>query len=747
MRQKLLFLVAAATAAGACLFWVSGSAAFSQPATYAVHDAPWVLAVGDLNGDAKPDLAVGNTGSHDVSVLLGNGAGSFSAATNYPVDGGPSDSIAIGDLNGDGAADIATLGADYVSVIYGAGDGTFGSPQDYFMDEYPYAVAIGDLNGDGKADLLSVNAHANDVSVRLGASWGLGPVTNYPVGDVPLSLAVGDLNGDGHPDVVTGNQDSEDVSVLLGDGDGTLQTAVAFPTVRVPQGIHIADMNGDGDPDLVVDGQTVPTHIGVMLGAGDGSFDLPVVSMLPFSRFVGISDVNGDGKLDLVGGNYGKGFPVALGRGDGTLGAFVSYDTSLPIAVGTAADLNGDGWPDLIGTEGGSANSAVVSLNDLEPGLSSSSPGSPANDNNPLITGQARAGTTVKLYAARTNTECTDANLLATGTAATFASPGLSVNVPDDTTTTIRATVTDGVTTSDCSRSSVDYVEDSTPPPEIVLNNGTYKIHGNYATVTGTAEAGSTVTLYDAPTTDDCTLGNLIFTTGAENFSDYRAVEDDVYVPPNSTVVVRAIATDAAGNSSPCSSTSVTFINDSIPPGAPVLTGSVPASPSRNPTPTISGTAEPGSTVQIWWYSGAGNICPYGPQSVQTTADQSGAFSVQVNVGDGRVFFRAQAFDEVRNASPCSKPFIYVVDVTAPTIESGTAHRSGHRYAVRLRTSDDLAGVAHMQLTGRKANPGPVRLFQSRFTYRSRSKRFYVRVEDRAGNWSAWKRVKIRRRR
>ena len=330
---------------------------------YGVGSNPSGVATGDFNGDGKLDLAVANANDGTVSILLGNGDGTFQPAINYAVGG--AFSIAVADFNGDGKPDLAVslqTESGGVAVLLGKGDGTFQPAAYYAADSDSQSVAVGDFNADGNLDLVVSNYNAFTVSVLLGNGDGtFRAPTNYRVGSSPRAVVVADFNGDGKLDLATANQDSGTVSVLLGNGDGSFQGAVNYPCGNYPQSIATADLNGDGTPDLVVANQN-GLDIGVMLGNGDGTFQAPVHYPVPSRpQRITLADLNGDGKLDLAVGYYAcsdnnpppcsnNTFGVSLGNGDGSFQApanFVGgtfFDTA-PAFV--AADFNGDGRMDL----------------------------------------------------------------------------------------------------------------------------------------------------------------------------------------------------------------------------------------------------------------------------------------------------------------------------------------------------------------------------------------------------------------
>ncbi len=348
---------------------------FGTGSTLSADTSPQSIAVGDFNGDGKADLAVASYFGSSVTIFLGNGDGTFKAGGKFVTDANRSSiSIVAADFNGDGKTDLAVANnirlsdaPGTVSVLIGNGDGTFKAAVNYTVGGAPWFLTSGDFNGDGFPDLVVVDSVAQGaMSVLLGTGDGtFSAAVAYLAGQYPHYAAIGDFNGDGHPDIVVANYQSSNVSVFMGRGDGTFLPAVALATGSNPSAVAVGDFNGDGIDDFVVaDGGVVIYNIpgkanfggspgiNIFLGRGDGTFIGTVAFPAGPGRWIPTSltavDCNGDGHTDLivVEGDVGS-VDVILGNGDGTFQAFEHYSSPLDSYSAVVGDFNGDGIPDL----------------------------------------------------------------------------------------------------------------------------------------------------------------------------------------------------------------------------------------------------------------------------------------------------------------------------------------------------------------------------------------------------------------
>lgn len=327
---------------------------------------PGKLAVGDLNGDRTLDVVSINSINNHISVLLGNGNGSFQPATTYNL-GGVGDTafgVMIADLTGDGIPDLAvanitstTAVGSTISVFSGTGDGTFGPPVQYNPVAQPiWVMAAGDFNGDGLTDLVftsSADVFPTQVGVIFGAADGtLQSPRRYAVGPFPGQPVLADLNGDGVLDLVepAAIGTNGNLSVLLGNGDGSFQPAVSYPAAVGAHFVAVGDFNGDGKPDLAASNLSgLGFNLLVFLGNGDGTFGAPVVTSVMNEALLVVGDFNKDGKLDVIVGGQ-----ILFGNGDGTFRVTFNF-----VQASLVADLNGDGNLDLVAA---GTNTVLVQL-------------------------------------------------------------------------------------------------------------------------------------------------------------------------------------------------------------------------------------------------------------------------------------------------------------------------------------------------------------------------------------------------
>lgn len=363
------FAVANFTGSNASIMLGNGSGGFSAApgSPVAAGTNPSGAVAGDFNQDGKPDLAISNISSNDVTILLGNGNGGFAPAAGSPVatNGAFPSRIFAADLNGDGKLDLVTSNftGNSVSILLGNGNGTFahagGSPMSVAGNVG--GVSIIDFNLDGKLDLIVSNTSGNTVQLFLGnGSGGFAAASGSPitVGNTSYWPVAADFNLDGRPDFAVTNYNSNTVSIELNSCNATPCSGVGFsaatgsPFSAQNRALTIADFNLDGKPDVAAVSFDA-NNLSVLLGNGSGGMTAAPGSPINLgasSLSLTSGDFNRDGKPDLAVARSGSnGISILLGNGAGGFGApqFVAGSVVLPQWLATA-DFNRDGKPDLI---------------------------------------------------------------------------------------------------------------------------------------------------------------------------------------------------------------------------------------------------------------------------------------------------------------------------------------------------------------------------------------------------------------
>jgi FG-GAP-like repeat/Abnormal spindle-like microcephaly-assoc'd, ASPM-SPD-2-Hydin/FG-GAP repeat len=337
-------------------------------ADFATGTGPSVLAVGDFNGDGLMDVVTGNDDTaNTVSVLLGNGNGTFATHVDYPV-GGAVAGIAVGDFNNDGKLDIVVVyGFDpaKVAVLLGNGDGTFKPFTPTTAGFQGGSIAVGDFNGDGKLDVAVSDNESTipGVDIMLGNGNGtFEPPVGYATAPDPRMVIAGDFNSDGKVDLATTNAESETISVLLGNGDGTFQTHKDNSTAIAASCISLAAgaLSDNRRLDIVA-GCQAEGEVVVLISNGNGTFKAAKAYPVPAGvDDVALGDFNGDGKLDVAVTNAGTMVSILPGTGSGTLKAAVPFGTNYGPSGIASADFNGDGKVDLVTADDGAPFGATV---------------------------------------------------------------------------------------------------------------------------------------------------------------------------------------------------------------------------------------------------------------------------------------------------------------------------------------------------------------------------------------------------
>jgi len=353
---------------------------------------PLSVAAADINGDGQPDLIVANYGDNTVSVLLNTTAAgaavpSFAPQQAFATGTNPR-SVTIADVNGDGKPDIivANRASNTLSVLLnttaaGATLPSFAAQQTFATGANPFSVAIADVNGDGKPDLIVANGNDNTVSILLNSTASGAGISSFAAqqtfatGTSPVSLCAADINGDGKPDLLVANVNDNTVSVLLNNtATGTMTSTFGaqqtFVAGTAPESLAAADINGDGKPDVVVTNLHANTVSVLLNTTVSGAITSDFAARQTFATganpiAVAAADINGDGRPDLIVANVDDGTIstllniTATGAMMPSFAAQKSFTTGSPVSI-TSVDLNSDGKLDVIVANAGSNTVSVL---------------------------------------------------------------------------------------------------------------------------------------------------------------------------------------------------------------------------------------------------------------------------------------------------------------------------------------------------------------------------------------------------
>lgn len=338
---------------------------FETPRSFSVPTATDYISAGDLDGDGKADVVVG--GDSGLFLLYGKGNGDLEPYTT--VVSGLSRNFALGDMNGDGKLDIiCSNGNDFLRIIPNQGGRAWGTPIDIPIGTYIHHAAVGDFNGDGRLDIALVNnrnGNAGKVIIVQNNGGGSFSVVNRYTLDTPLAITVGDINGDGKPDIAVGYYSSPEsgCQIYLGTGNCNFNGVGHLAEGNVGFKPVIFDFNGDGKADIaftVVFSNEIATYLGV----GNGSFtSKQTYATFGYPSMMWAADIDLDGFPDLVTAHNGSTSFSFLRNNNGT-GLFaipITYssggDDTRSIAI---ADFNNDGKIDIVAQNQGSQRVSVI---------------------------------------------------------------------------------------------------------------------------------------------------------------------------------------------------------------------------------------------------------------------------------------------------------------------------------------------------------------------------------------------------
>ena len=362
-------------AAGTC-----GAPTFSPAVNLNVSTLPSAVLVADFNGDGKADLAIAEKGANTLSILLGNGDGTFAAPLIALTGGDTPLGLAVGDFNEDGHLDLAVANGGIhgggkldnpgnVGILLGNGNGTFQPVTNFLGGDKPVSIAVGDFNHDGHLDLAVANGigsiPSNDITIFWGTGKGtFGTGTDLTTNGNPSQVVTADFNNNDFLDLaVPLGGPPGSLGILLSNKSGTFAGVVETAGGSTINSVAVGDFDGDRILDVAVTDSGENTAM-IGLGTGTGVFTYQLSKRVGSGPvFIAVGDFNNDGKLDVAVANSLSGtVSVLLGRGTGEFQTAVDFITESGPSGVAVGDFNGDGLPDLAITNSGS-NTVSILLN------------------------------------------------------------------------------------------------------------------------------------------------------------------------------------------------------------------------------------------------------------------------------------------------------------------------------------------------------------------------------------------------